>query len=152
MSDRRGGGADHVRRAAVLVAILGVLAGVLAAVGQMLPLLLERPPERIGTIALVLGGVSFLVSPVAVLLVGYLVGGRVDVPDEWTRVAVTFGVVGAVASFAGALLVSFLVPIQPMRGSGRTVAGASGFNAIVRGVSFAISGVAGAAVAEFSAE
>ncbi|WP_254839230.1 hypothetical protein [Natronomonas marina] len=150
MSAPGGRATPTLLRSGLGIAVLGVLAGALSTVGGFLPLLLEGPPGRIRSAAAALSVVLFLVAPVGVLLVGYWTGRRLDVGETWARVAGTFGVVGAVASFAAAFLVTTFAPVAPMRGPGGG-GSAVAVNSVLRGVRFALAGLAGAAVAQFRA-
>lgn len=93
--------------------------------------------------------VSFLAKPVGLLLVGYWAGSRIPVATEYQSLLVMLAVVGGGATALGYLSIgavamnSVTVPeIAPMLY-------AVGYNTVVQALSFAITGFAGAAFAEF---
>lgn len=139
---------SDLRPVAIPVAVLGLFSGGLATLARFMPLVLERPPSNIGVAVGAVNAIGFLLSPVAVALVGYAAGRRVDVSDAYARIAGVFGIVGGVAAFVGVagvmlaaaddlLTVGFglLVPLFTV--------------SVGTGVAFAITGLAAAAVAQF---
>ena len=138
----------HRNGIAAVVAVLGLLAGALSAGGQFLPLLLDGVGPRIGTLALLVSVGSFLLTPVGLLVVGYWAGARTDVAAEYGRLLLVFGLVGGGATALGYLAVTGIALAEVSNDGFRTLLG-MGYNAVVQAVSFAITGFAGAALAEF---
>ncbi|MFC7046806.1 hypothetical protein ACFQH6_16615 [Halobacteriaceae archaeon GCM10025711] len=137
------------RPLALAGALLGLLAGALAATGQFLPVVLDRHPSNLGFLVMGTNVVSLLVSPVALFGVGYWVGTDVDVTTEWASIALVVGLVGGAATLVGYLVVA-LLSVRPDAGREITmIVVTAGYTAIVRVFDFAITGLAGAAVAEF---
>lgn len=126
---------------------LGVAAGVVAVVGQFLPVLLDAPPARIGLGAFAVGAVSLLVSPVLVLVLGYRVGVRRNVAREYGTVALSLAVGGGVGYLLG-YAVSYLALAQGTDAFALVLVGAV-WNAVVKAGWFAIAGVAAASIAHF---
>lgn len=140
---------QHRRTVAIAAAVLGVLLGAVP-VGR---LLLTRTP-RVGPDTLLLpvvlaGGVLFLLSPVAVFALGYWSGSRIDLPESYLELAATMGVAGGVAALVAQLL-GFAIGMRSV--DLLQVLVPSLFNGAVRGVDFAVTGLAGAAVAHFRAD
>lgn len=130
------------------VVALTLVAGVTAAVQRFAPVLLDLPVSRVTTAVFALSVVGFVLSPVLVFALGYWTGRRVDVPRAYPSVAAVFGVGGGLATLAGFAAV-LLVGVVPDAGDLGMVAFSATHAAVVRGVSYAITGVAGAAVAHF---
>jgi|GEM_PF-3914928 len=76
------------------VAVLALVVGALAGVQQFAPVLLGTPLSAVGWSVFAAGLLGFLVSPVLVFALGYWAGIRVDVPREYGRVALVFGLGG----------------------------------------------------------
>ena len=127
-------------------ALLGLLIGTLSAGGPTLPVLLERTSAP-GLYVAVLSLLTFLLSPVAVLALGYWVGSRVDVAADYGRITLFVGLSGGVASFVG--YTGVMVGVAPDVATDVPVLLSGGFNAAVRVVDFGVTGLAGAAVAHF---
>jgi uncharacterized membrane protein len=138
------------RALVAVVAVLGIVAGLLAASRQFLPVIVNRAPTRIGLFFAATTLVSFLVSPVAAFAAGYWGGRRVDLPTAYGRFALTLGVVGGIGTLVGfAVVVAAVGPDSTRDLVGFGLVG--GHTALVRGVDFALTGLAGAAVAHFRA-
>ena len=148
----------RTRQIALAVTLLGLLGGAVTAVSQFLPTLVNRSPAAsglsgaptsasIGLLVAATSVVSFLLSPVLLFLVGYWAAGRADVPAEFTALAGVFGVAGGVTTLAGYLPV--VVFLSPVTGFEPTFVVSALYTAVVRGVDYAITGLAGAAVAHF---
>ena len=140
------------RPLAILSALLGGVAGVLSTSSQFLPRLLNQSALLIGVLLLGLQIVLFVISPVAIFVVGYWVSRTADVPSEYRSIALISGLVGGAAFIGGTLIVvAFNNRMYPTE----AVAGFGGFllllmyQALELGVKFAIASVAGAAVAYF---
>ncbi|MFB6106717.1 MAG: hypothetical protein ABEJ70_07060 [Halobacteriaceae archaeon] len=136
------------RPLALVVALLGLLVGALAASGQFLPALLDVDVRTVGLYMAAANALSFLLSPVGTFLLGYWAGAGADVPADYGTVALLFGAVGGVAVFAGFLVVAGLGLPAGTTG-GLSLVLMSGYAAAFRVAGFAIDGVAGAAVAHF---
>ncbi|WP_411964145.1 hypothetical protein [Haloferax sp. YSMS24] len=148
----------QTRSIGLVVTLLGLLGGVLTAANQFLPTLLNRHPGAIGlsgaptssSIGLLVAAtsvLSFVLSPVLLFLVGYWAAGRADVPSEFATLAAVFGVAGGVTTFVGYLpVVAFLTPVT---GTEPTFVLSALYTSVVRGVDYAVTGLAGAAVAHF---
>lgn len=139
----------------LLIALLGAIAGLLSVSARFLPVMLNRSPFLIGTLLQGIGLMLFVVSPLAVLGIGYWFGRNVTVPNEYRRIALMSGFSGGVASLGSTLtVVAFSSTVYPME----TVPEVSGvllmraYQAVELGVEFAIASVAGAAIAHFSSE
>ncbi len=143
----------HLDRPLVLRAGgLGVAAGLVAVVGQFLPVLLDGwSATRIGPVTFAVGVASLLVSPVLVLVLGHRAGTRRNVAREYDTVALSLAVGGAfgylVGYAAGYLGLSPGILTSPLA---FMLAGTT-WNAVVKGGWFAVAGVAGASVAHFRA-
>ncbi|WP_435348456.1 hypothetical protein [Haloarchaeobius sp. HRN-SO-5] len=139
----------HSRHLALSAALLGLLVGIVSSVAQLLPIVVGTRPGEAPGLALGLTFVAFLLSPVAVFGLGYWTGTDVDVSTEYRSIALTIGLVGGVAVFAGyALVVAFALD-SPLGADGATVLGAAVQVGVLRIVDFAITGFAGAALAQF---
>jgi len=129
-------------------AALAFVVGAYTAFQRFLPLALTRDPSAVGALSGLADVVGFLLSPVAVFALAYWLGGRLDVSRAWRRVAVAFGVYGGVAFAVGFALAALV-----LSNAGAAVLPglvvASLYTAVFRGVSFALVGVAGAAVADY---
>jgi len=140
---------SDLRPVTVAVAVLGLFAGGLAALGRFLPFVLDRPRDQIAVAVTVVDGLVFLLSPVAIAVVGYGAGSRVDVGEAYGRLVAIFAGVGGAASLVGGAALTL--------GLADTIARASvldlGLTFVVApisiGVSFALAGLAAAAVAQF---
>lgn len=130
------------------VAVLALAAGALSGVQQFAPVVLDLPVDRVGTLLFAVSVAGFLLSPVLVFAAGYWAGTRVHVPGEYGRVALVFGVVGGIASLVGYGAV-VAVGVAPDAGDLGMVALSSLHTTVLRAVSYAITGVAGASVAHF---
>ena len=131
----------------VVVALLGLLTGALTGAGQLLPILVERTASSTGALAMGLSVVSFAVNPVVLLGVGYWAGTRVDVAAEYGGLLLVLGAVGGVATAVGYLAVVSLA-VSGVGAAGSLLFGV-GYNAVVQAVNFAVTGFAGAALAQF---
>jgi hypothetical protein len=130
------------------VVALTLAAGVAAAVQQYAPVLLDLPVPQVSVAVFAVSAVGFVLSPVLVFALGYWTGRRVDVPRTYPSVAAAFGVGGGLATLAGFAAV-LLVGVIPDAGNLGMAAFSATHTAVVRGVSYAVTGVAGAAVAHF---
>lgn len=130
------------------VVALTLVASVAAAVQRYAPVLLDLPVSRVGATVFAVSVVGFVLSPVLVFAVGYWTGRRVDVPRAYPSVALVFGVGGGLATLAGFAAV-LLVGVAPDASDLGMAAFSATHTAVVRGVSYAVTGVAGAAVAHF---
>lgn len=138
------------RALVVVVAVLGTVTGLLAASRQFLPVILNRAPTWLGLFFAATTLVSFLVSPVAAFAAGYWGGTRVDLPAAYGRFTLTLGVVGGVGTLVGfAVVVPLVDPDSVRELAGLGVMAVQ--SALFRGVDFALTGLAGAAVAHFRA-
>lgn len=132
---------------AAVAAVLGILTGVVSASGQFVRALFAGSPSSIWLVLVGTSVLAVLVSPVAVFALGYVSGRRNDVAAVWTEIALTVGLAGGVA-----FLVTYVTAVAAGVGVSRdllTAAAAGTFNAVVRTVDFAITSLAGAAVAHF---
>lgn len=132
-----------------VAALLGAVAGVLSATQQFLPVVLHRPVTTVGVVLGAVSLVSILVSPVAVFAVGYWAGRDVDVASRYGRLAVTFGLVAGVASLVGYVVVAVGVVAPDTGREALSILIPAAYTTVVRGLNFAITGLAGAAVAQF---
>jgi hypothetical protein len=140
----------RVRRpVAVAVVVLGLFSGGLSALGRFLPVVLDRAPSRVGGALAVLNGAGLLISPVAVAVVGYAAGKRVDVSEAYVRIATVFAVLGGAGALAGSAVVTLLVVDDLPRTSGPGVLTTLLYPPLVTGVYFGLTGLAAASVAQF---
>ncbi|WP_396611958.1 hypothetical protein ACH9L7_01350 [Haloferax sp. S1W] len=135
----------QTRQIGLAVALVGLVIGVVTAVQQFLPVVAHRNAVPLGALAMGMGVVSFLLSPVVVFLTGYWAGGRADIAAEYKSFAALFGLVGGVAALVG--FVPAAIAIVPAGEFELRLVGSGLYNVIVRGVDFAITGLAGGAVA-----
>lgn len=134
---------------AVVVALLGLVTGTLSAAGEFMPFLVDRTASELGTLVLTVSLVSFLVTPVGLLVVGYWAGTRIDVASEYGSLLLVLAVVGGGVTAVGYLaVVGFALTSTSVGNASRAVFGV-GYNAVVQAVNFAITGFAGAALAQF---
>ena len=139
---------SEFRLAAAAAAGLGFLVGGLVTLGQFMPVVLDRRPSDVGGAVALVNGLRFLLLPVAVAVVGYAIGRRVDVSEEYARIALRFGLFGAVGIFAGGVTVRFAV-VDDLRNLPAAALTSNLLAAVFTGVSFGITAVAAAAVAQF---
>jgi len=138
---------SDLRPVSVAVAVLGLFAGGLAALGRFLPFVLDWPQDQFAVaVAVVL---AFLLSPVAVAVVGYGAGSRVDVGEAYGRIVAIFAGVGGAASLVGGAALTFGLADTFARASVLDLGLTFVFAPISIGVSFALAGLAAAAVAQF---
>lgn len=137
----------RTRSLAVVVTLLGSLGGVVTAVHQFLPVIADRNPSSLGPLLGLASVVSFLLSPVALFLVGYWAAGRADVPTEFAPLAGLFGLVGGLTTLVG--YVPVVVAVGPASGFETTFVLSALYTSLVRGVNYALVGLAGASVAYF---
>lgn len=130
-------------------ALLGLALGAVGQLNNAAPTLLrDSSPGTLGLSIVVLGGVLFLLSTVVVALVGYWAGQRVELPDQFARFAVTAGVAGGIGFLVGSAGVLLAAPVS-LSGVRSTVVFGIGYNALVKGVSIGLYGLAGASIAHF---
>lgn len=137
----------RTRSIALAVTLLGLLGGVVSAVHQFLPVIVDRNPASIGLLMATTSLVSFTLSPVGLFVVGYWAAGRSDVPTEFAALAGVFGIVGGVTTFVG--YVPVVVAVGPATGFEPTFVATALYTGVVRGVDYALTGLAGASVAYF---
>jgi len=140
----------HVDRRTLLGAptALGFAVGAYTAFQRALPLAINHDPGAAGAIAGLSDLVGFALSPAAVFALAYVLGRRLDAPREWRRIAVAFGVYGGVAFAVGFVATAFaFLGADAVAIPGLVVAAT--YTAVFRGVSFALVGVAGTAVADY---
>ena len=141
---------SDLRPVTVAVAVLGLFAGGLAALGRFLPFVLDRFQEgQIAVAVAVVDGLAFLLSPVAVAVVGYGAGSRVDVGEAYGRIVAVFAGVGGAASLVGGAALTFGLADTIARASVLDLGLTFVFAPIATGVSFAFAGFAAAALAQF---
>jgi uncharacterized membrane protein len=133
-----------LRRASVVVTLLGLVAGLLTASHLALTLAgeLTRPPRWVATGTTLAG---FVVSPLLVAVTGYWAGSRIALPERYVGLLVRFALCGAPAVFVGYLL-AFLVPQDV---SVWRFLPAAGIQTLFASAQFPLSGLAGAALAHF---
>ena len=139
---------SDLRPVAVAVAVLGLFVGGLAAFGRFMPLILDQAPAQADVAVAAVNVLGFLLAPVAVAVVGYGAGGRVDVSEAYVRIAAIFGIVGGVAALVGGLVVT----VAGVDAIGRASSVRLVFTLVTpvaTGVYFALTGLAAAAVAQF---
>ena len=141
---------SDLRPVTIAVAVLGLFAGGLEALGRFLPFVLDLPYEgQIAVAVAVVDGLAFLLSPVAVAIVGYGAGSRVDVGEAYGRIVAVFAGVGGAASLVGGAALTLGLADTIARASVLDLGLTFVFAPIATGVSFAIAGLAAAAVAQF---
>jgi len=138
---------SDLRPVTVAVAVLGLFAGGLAALGRFLPFVLDQ--GQVAVAVAVVDGLAFLLSPVAVAVVGYGAGSRVDVGEAYGRIVAVFAGVGGAASLVGGAALTLGLADTIARASVLDLGLTFVFAPIATGVSFAIAGLAAAAVAQF---
>ena len=138
---------SDLRPVTVAVAVLGLFAGGLAALGRFLPFVLDQ--GQVAVAVAVVDGLAFLLSPVAVAVVGYGAGSRVDVGEAYGRIVAIFAGVGGAASLVGGAALTFGLADTLARASVLDLGLTFVFAPIATGVSFALAGLAAAAVAQF---
>ncbi|AHZ23550.1 hypothetical protein E6P09_14315 [Haloferax mediterranei ATCC 33500] len=138
----------RTRQIGLTVALLGLLIGVVTAVQQFLPVVAHRSAVSLGEMAIGLSAISFLLAPVFLFLTGYWAAGRADIPAEYTSFAALFGLVGGGAALVG--FVPAAIAIIPSGSFELTLVWSALYNVVVRGIDFAITGLAGGAVRHFS--
>lgn len=136
------------RNVSAILAVVGVVLGAVQSAGQFQPVLNEEM-AALGAVVLGLRTVSFLLSPVLVFGLGYWAGGKLDVSEQYDRLALVFGGVGGLASLVGMLAVVLVVSGELQGQHVGLLVVTSTYNAAIRAVDFAITGVAGAAVVYF---
>ncbi|WP_158057534.1 hypothetical protein [Halorussus halophilus] len=136
------------RPISAVVAAVGLVLGFAQSVGQFQQIL-NQELAVMGALALGIGTVSFLLSPVLVFSLGYWAGGKLDVPEHYDRLALVFGAVGGVAFLGGMLAVVLVASSELQSQHVGLLVVTSTYNAAIRAVDFAITGVAGAAIAYF---
>lgn len=138
-------------RLLVLSSLLGIVTGVISASRQFLPVLLDQPVSTIGLVFGVVSVVAFLVSPVGIFTLGYWAGSSadVDVAHEYGTLALAFGLGGGLGSLVGYAGVAGVG--LGARGGAEllSLAVPAAYNTLVRVADFAVTGLAGAAVAHF---
>lgn len=133
----------------VAVALVGLFVGVITGIGQFLPALVRSSPTELSSATVFVSVLAFLVKPLGLLVVGYWAGTRIPVAAEYRSLLLTLGVVGGGAAAVGYLGLA-LVAMDGLSGAaGVNVLFSVGYNAAVQALSFAITGFAGAAFAEF---
>lgn len=120
----------------------------LSASGQFLPVLFDVPLSRAGGLVFGVSVVSFLATPVGLLVVGYWAGTRTDVAAEHGGLLVPFAVVGG-ATVLGYLAVVGLTLGDLFSGGPLQILFGVGYDAVVQAVNFAITGFAGPGLAQF---
>ena len=140
---------SDLRPVTIAVAVLGLFAGGLAALGRFLPFVLDRPRDQIAIAVTVVDGLAFILSPVAVAVVGYGAGSRVDVGEAYGRIVAIFAGVGGAAALVGGAALTFGLADTLARASVLDLGLTFVFAPIATGVSFALAGLASAAVAQF---
>ena len=140
---------SDLRPVTIAVGVLGLFAGGLAALGRFLPFVLDWPQEQVAVAVTVVDGLAFLLSPVAVAVVGYGAGSRVDVGEAYGRIVAIFAGVGGAASLVGGAALTFGLADTIARASVLDLGLTFVFAPIATGVSFALAGLAAAAVAQF---
>ena len=138
---------SDLRPVTIAVAVLGLFAGGLAALGRFLPFVLDQ--GQVAVAVAVVDGLAFLLSPVAVAVVGYGAGSRVDVGEAYGRIVAIFAGVGGAASLVGGAALTFGLADTFARASVLDLGLTFVFAPISIGVSFALAGLAAAAVAQF---
>ena len=138
---------SDLRPVTVAVAVLGLFAGGLAALGRFLPFVLDQ--GQVAVAVTVVDGLAFLLSPVAVAVVGYGAGSRVDVGEAYGRIVAIFAGVGGAAALVGGAALTFGLADTLARASVLDLGLTFVFAPIATGVSFALAGLAAAAVAQF---
>ena len=138
---------SDLRPVTVGVAVLGLFAGGLAALGRFLPFVLDQ--GQVAVAVAVVDGLAFLLSPVAVAVVGYGAGSRVDVGEAYGRIVAVFAGVGGAASLVGGAALTLGLADTLARASVLDLGLTFVFAPISIGVSFALAGLAAAAVAQF---
>ena len=138
---------SDLRPVTVAVAVLGLFAGGLAALGRFLPFVLDQ--GQVAVAVAVVDGLAFLLSPVAVAVVGYGAGSRVDVGEAYGRIIAVFAGVGGAAALVGGAALTFGLADTLARASVLDLGLTFVFVPIATGVSFALAGLAAAAVAQF---
>lgn len=133
-----------LRRASVVVALLGLLAGLLTASHLALTIAGDlAPPPRWFATATTLAG--FAVSPLLVAVTGYWVGSRLELSERYLGLFTRFALCGAPAVFVGYLL-AFLVP-QAV--SVWELVPAAALQALFASAQIPLAGLAGATLAHF---
>lgn len=133
-----------LRRATVVVTVLGLVAGLLD--GGQLALALAGdlgPPNDWVVSATTIGG--FVASPLLVAVTGYWVGNRVALSDCYVGLLGRFALGGALAVFVGYLL-AFVVPRDV---SVWRFLPSAAVQLLFASVEFPLYGLAGAALAHF---
>ena len=138
---------SDLRPVTVAVAVLGLFAGGLEALGRFLPFVLDQ--DQVAVAVAVVDGLAFLLSPVAVAVVGYGAGSRVDVGEAYGRIVAIFAGVGGAASLVGGAALTFGLADTFARASVLDLGLTFVFAPISIGVSFALAGLAAAALAQF---
>lgn len=142
-------GVNTRRPLAVAIALLGLFAGAVAALGQALPVLLNRRPSELGVLMAVVPALSLVASPVGVFLVGYWGGTETDLAEEYLSFALVLGVAGGAGLLVG-YAATTLVALGPELGHRPLlVATTSGYSVGIRALDFAVTGLAGGAVGYF---
>jgi hypothetical protein len=93
-----------LRRATVVVIVLGLLAGLLEGARLALPLAHDDGLPSVGVIVGVTTMAGFVVSPLLVAATGYWVGGRVTLSDRYAGLVARFALAGASSVFVGYLV------------------------------------------------
>ncbi|PSP50352.1 hypothetical protein BRC75_01100 [Halobacteriales archaeon QH_7_69_31] len=140
---------SDLRPVTIAVAVLGLFAGGLAALGRFLPFVLDWPQGQFAVAVAVVDGLAFLLSPVAVAVVGYGAGSRVDVGEAYGRIIAVFAGVGGAAALVGGAALTLGLADTIARASILDLGLTFVFAPISIGVSFALAGLAAAAVAQF---
>jgi hypothetical protein len=134
-----------LRRATLVVAVLGLVTGLLDGAQIALPLAYDDTLPSVGTVVGVTRTGSFLASPLLVAATGYWIGGRVALAEQYVGLVVRFALAGAAAVFVGYLLV-FTIPGTPDVWRFPLAAGVQSLFAFVE---VPLYGLAGGALAHF---
>lgn len=130
-----------LRRATLVVVVLGLLTGLLDGAQIALPLAYDDALPSVG----VTRTGSFVASPLLVAATGYWVGGRVALSERYVGLVVRFALAGASGMLVGYLLV-FTIPRTPDVWRFPLAAGVQSLFAFFE---VPLSGLAGAALAHF---
>jgi len=134
-----------LRRATLVVVVLGLVTGLLDGAQIALPLAYDDALPSVGVFVGVTRTGSFVASPLLVAATGYWVGGRVALSERYVGLVVRFALAGAAAVFVGYLLV-FTIPRTP---DVVRFLPAAAFQSLFALVEVPLSGLAGAALAHF---
>lgn len=134
-----------LRRATLVVAVLGLVTGLLDGAQIALPLAYDDALPSVRVFVGVTRTGSFVASPLLVAATGYWVGGRVALSERYVGLVVRFALAGAAAVFVGYLLV-FTIPRTPDVWRFPLAAAVQSLFAFFE---VPLSGLAGAALAHF---